>query len=142
MKQRGKKSAAALSVVSELIDKRLQPPDELSPSESELWLRVVATKPDDWWDAASVPLLKEYCRLHSSAEDVAGQLKSFETEWLSGDDGLKRYERLISIRDKIQARMTQLAMKMRLTQQSRYDAQKAHSRSRPRTAAKPWENAG
>lgn len=137
--QRGRKSSASLSVVAEMVRNRPDPPDSLSDDESRLWREVTATKPPEWWDAGSIPLLTEYCRLKTSVDLVAGEIASFSSAALQEPGGLKWYKELIGIRDKCQSRLTQLAMKMRLTQQARYDTQKAGRAVKSTAARKPWE---
>ena len=139
MKQRGRRSGAKLAVVSEIKDHRPAPPSQLSKAEAERWRQITATKPPEWFDAGSIPLLIDYVQLQSSCEIVQAEIENFSPEWLRDDDGLERYNKLISIRDKMHGRQAQLAMKMRLTQQSRYDAQKGATAARKTAPAKVWE---
>lgn len=139
MEHRGRKSTASLAVVSELTDRRQTPPDVLTEAEKELWRAVVATKPGDWWDAGTVPHLVEYCRTKTSLELVSAEFTGFDSEWLKTDDGLKRYHRLINVRDKLQGRITNLAMKMRLTQQSRYSEKTANTAANRAAPQRLWE---
>ena len=138
-KQRGKKSAASLAVVSEIAERRPSPPASLNDAESALWVKISATKPPEWWDSGSIPLLVEYCKLHTSLADMAAQFDAFDPDWLTTDEGLKRYKALVDIRDKCQARLVQLAMKMRLTQQSRYDAAKANTAAKKTPSRQIWQ---
>ena len=140
MKQRGRRSSAKLAVVSEIKDHRPQPPKELNKDEAELWRSITQTKPPEWWDAGSIPLLLDYCKLHTSCATVQAEIDSFAPEWLRDDDGLERYNKLISIRDKMHGRQAQLAMKMRLTQQSRYADRTAHREAtKAASTARVWE---
>lgn len=135
----GRKSAASLAVVSEIADWRPPAPDILSAAESELWRQIVNTKPSDWFDAASIPLLTEYCRLKTSVDILNEQLaKAEQTISESGafPDG---YKDAVGILDKKQGRMAQLAMKMRLTQQARYEKTKASTEARKAAPRKLWE---
>lgn len=129
MKQKGRKSAASLSVVSTVSRTRPSPPSELNDTEKELWNRVTATKTVDFFDDGVVPLLTEYCRLKTSIDLLAFAINDFDPEWLKTDDGVRRYKQLADIRDKAQGRMIALARSMRLTNQSRYPAQTAATRS-------------
>jgi hypothetical protein len=140
--QRGRKSAASLAVVSEIADRRPVPPVGLSDMESSLWRSITSTKPPEWWDAGSIPLLVEYCRLKTSVDLMADEVSVFDPEWLKTDDGLRRYKELSAIRDKCQGRMTQLAMKMRLTQQARYEPAKANTAAKKTPAQRPWQSGG
>lgn len=134
MKQRGKKSAAKLSVVQVTAEVRPPAPDDLLPEEREMWDRITATRAPDFFDEATLPLLTEYCRLQSQVDTMAEQIENFDPEWLLTDDGVKRYKNLTSIRDQAQGRMIALARSMRLTQQARYVPDNA--RNRPKKSAK------
>ena len=121
MKQRGRKSTAKLAVLESPIEQRPAPPDSLSESQKAMWVEVVKSKPHDWFDAGSIPLLVEYCRVRESLDILAKEANAADPEWLKTDAGLKRHTDLWAAIDQKQGRMAQLAMKMRLTQQSRYD---------------------
>ena len=121
MKQRGRKSTAKLAVLESPIEPRPAPPDSLSETQKAMWVEVVKSKPHDWFDAGSIPLLVEYCRIRESLDILAEEANAADPEWLKTDAGLKRHTDLWAAIDKKQGRMAQLAMKMRLTQQSRYD---------------------
>ena len=129
MKQKGRKSVASLAVVGTIGTSRPSPPDELNDAEKALWSRVTATKTVDFFDDGVVPLLVEYCRLKTSIDLLAAEINDFNPEWLKADGGVQRYKMLADIRDKAQGRMIALARSMRLTNQSRYPAQTAATRS-------------
>ena len=141
MKQRGRKSQAALSVVKEATVQRPEPPAALLPPEKELWNAITGSRAPDFFDQATIPLLTEYCRLKTQVEMLAEQLNAFEPEWLEDDDGLRRYKTITDVRDKAEGRMIALARSMRLTQQARYVPDKAKNRPTGGKARKPWERA-
>lgn len=128
MNQRGRKSNAQLSVVSNESKPYPDMPEDLLEDELELWVSIVHSRKPDFFDAATLPLLSEYCRLQSQVKEMAEQIENFEPEWLLSDDGVKRYKNLASIRDQAQGRMIALARSMRLTQQARYVPDKAGAR--------------
>ncbi len=139
MKQRGRKSAAKLAVVEQTIETRPKAPDTLTDSEKTLWNAITASRQCDFFDEATLPLLREYCRLHTAVERCAAQLNDFDDGWLSTDEGVKRFRNLENVRDQKQGRMVALARAMRLTQQARYVPDKAKNRPvRPKTA-KVWQ---
>jgi len=142
MKQRGRKSANAAAVAAARWDSRPVAPDDLSDEEKVLWTDIVATKSADWFDAGSLPLLRELVKLDTDVRLLGSKVESFEPEWLNDKEGLARYEKLISMRDRVQNRMVNIATKLRLTQQARFQPVTAATRSRGRPAAKPWEDAG
>jgi hypothetical protein len=130
MKQRGKKSAESkLSVVSVTGSSRVSPPDDLTTEERAMWSDITATKAPEFFDSGSALLLAELCRLKTSVDLVAQQIKDFDPDWLVTDEGLKRYKVLADIRDKAQGRMNMLARSLRLTNQSRYQPVTAATRS-------------
>lgn len=116
------------------------PPADLSAQESVTWRAVVDTKPVDWWDAASVPLLVAYCRAVAMERTIAEQIHAFDAEWLDNEAGLKRYDKLRSMHEGQARTMASLATRMRLSQQSRYHNEKGAG-AKAKTAAKPWERA-
>jgi hypothetical protein len=70
MAQRGRKSAASLSIVQVLGNERPAPPDELTEEEAEEWRAIASRMPHDWWTRENYPLLAEYCRHIVSGQDV------------------------------------------------------------------------
>lgn len=141
MKQRGRKSSESLATVTALPLRMVQPPAELSAEECDVWARVTATKPAEWWDAGSVPLLAQYCRAVVQSELVAELVSTTGKAMLTDPDELARYKELRKIQAALSGEMTSLATKMRLTQQSRYRADKAETTSRRGGgAAKPWHH--
>ena len=85
MLQRGRKSAADLSLVATLPGQRPEPPEKLSDSEAELWCAVVATKPSDWFTPDTAPLLVGYCRVSAYADQLTADMAKFA---LAPDDDL------------------------------------------------------
>ncbi len=135
----GRKSTASLAVVSEIADWRPPAPDVLNAGEGELWRQIVNTKPSDWFDAATIPLLTEYCRLKTSVDILNDQVAKAEATL--AETGLlpDGYKDAVLILDKKQGRMAQLAMKMRLTQQARYEKSKATTETKKAAPRKLWE---
>ena len=78
MAQRGRKSAASLSVVSLIADARPAPPDELAVEEAEEWRAIARRMPADWFARENHPLLSEYCRHIVRARDLAGDIATFK----------------------------------------------------------------
>jgi hypothetical protein len=143
MAQRGRKSAASLSVVSVLGNERPAPPDDLTEEEAEEWRAIASRMPHDWFTRENFPLLAEYCRHIVRSRDLAKDIaafKRFPTEVRLTTDGIHRYDTLLRMADRERAALVNLATKMRLTQQSRYRADKAAPAvERGKTVRKPWE---
>ena len=118
MQQRGRKSAAALAVVSSTAGGRLAPPPSLTEDQRNVWLRTVNAKPPDWFSDEHVPLLEAYCRHVTFAATIARALAKVDPEWLLSDEGIARHERLYKMHDREERAISALATRMRLTQQS------------------------
>lgn len=138
MKQAGRKSAAELATVTALPIRLLAPPADLSVEECEVWARVVATKPGEWWDAGSTPLLAQYCRAVVQAELVATLVSQVGSVMLTDAGKLGEYKELRKIQAGLSGEITTLARSMRLTQQSRYNAKNSDTASRKADGRKPW----
>jgi hypothetical protein len=146
MAQRGRKSAASLSIVSMLGNERPAPPEELGEEEALEWQAIAGRMPADWFTRENFPLLADYCRHIVRARDLAqdiAKFKRFPAEVRLTTDGVKRYDKLLGMADRERAAMVQLATRMRLTQQSRYTEKRAATAAdRGKTVSKPWEVKG
>lgn len=142
MNQRGRKSAAQLATVTALPLRMLEAPADLSPDEATVWARVAATKPGDWWDAGSTPLLAQYARAAVQADMVAELVRTVGLNMLTDPDELGRYKELRKIQAALSVEMTSLATKMRLTQQARYNAKNSDTAARKGGGGgrKPWQH--
>ena len=141
MKQRGRKSASELSVAAPVQNiPRLPPPPELPEYEAHLWTSIVNTKPADWFQADSLPLLVSYCKHISQAHTLDRQIADFDPEWLKKDEGLKRYKVLTDMRERESRAQTALARSMRLTQQARVEPKTAGRASNKTQDKAPWED--
>lgn len=116
-----KKSAAALSVVPiGTAIHRLSAPPSLTDEEAQVWDTVVSTKPADWFQGDSAPVLEEYCKAVCMARFLAFQIEAAKVS--SGDEktDMKTFESLLRLRDMESKRVLAAGTKLRLTQQSRY----------------------
>lgn len=132
-------SSASLSIVPVSSLQRLDPPCDLTDSEAELWVAVVESKPADWFQADSAPLLKEYVR----AVVMSDRLSLLVEAALAGDageDGLGLKDAL-RLRDMESKRVASLGTKLRLTQQSRYTPKASATADRAAGGARPWQQA-
>lgn len=128
MPRKSAESARLTAVTS--LPLRPDPPETLSACEAKLWRDVVATKPVEWFQADSAPLLVEYCRAKSMCDRLAEMLEDPKP----GD-----LKQLIDLRDKESRRLATLGCKLRLTQQSRYTPQSAATASKPASAGSVWQ---
>lgn len=144
MNQRGRKSTASLAVVGEGVRgiSRLAPPGDLTEAERGVWLATVNSRPADWFGFEHIPLLVGYVRHAIRADVISKQIEGFDPSWLSDDDGIRRYERLLKMaRDETKA-VNDLARAMRMTHQSLYRADKAATVVSGTSHKKPWEFQG
>ena len=142
MKQRGRKSGAALSVVPATIGLEVlpSPPEHLTDAQSAIWRMVMASRGGDLIAVEAYPVLVEYCRLVDGANQVAEQLAEFDPEWAKADEGLKRWDKLLGMQDRLTGRITSVATKLRLTPQSRYVPHAAGRHAERGEKRRPWES--
>lgn len=136
-----RKSAASLSIVTNLPVQRLRPPSRLPKEAAAVWRAVVSSKPADWFRADTAVLLEQYVLAVIGHRVVSKQVRAVKTDTLTTADGLAIYDRLLRMQDR-QARVSaSLATKLRLTQQSRYTPQAAATAAgKVKTGTRPWED--
>ncbi len=136
-----RKSAAELSVVPiGTALHRLSSPPSLTSEEAEVWDAVVSTKPADWFQADSAPVLEEYCKAVVMARFLSYQIEAAKVS--SGDEGsdLATFEKLLRLRDMESKRVLAAGTKLRLTQQARYTPQASATADRKAgKTALPWQ---
>lgn len=138
--QRGRKSAAALSVVSVSAAQRLPAPVHLSDAERGVWMEVVNDQPSDAFTPTHGPLLEAYCRHIVRGRVLADEIDAFDRAWLADEDGLKRYDRLLGMAEREARAASSLATRLRITRQATADPKTVgRAQSRVGRAAKPWE---
>jgi hypothetical protein len=136
---RGRSSAAELEVgAADVVLEALEPPAYLINSQKVIWREIVATKPPDWFNADSAPLLEAYCKSVDHYRKMSRMLDNMPKDV----DDIAKLSKLVTAQAHL---ICQLATKMRLTQQSRYLAKTAHRRNRditstPHAADKPWND--
>jgi hypothetical protein len=136
-----RRSAAALAVV-EVDDAgvtRLGVPGVLSAAEKAVWVTTVHSKQSDWFGPEHIPMLIDYVRHIVKQDVIDAQIKAFDPEWLATDDGLRRYEKLITLAAKQSQIANTLARSMRLTHQAIYRKDKAGMG--PGKGKKLWQRA-
>jgi phage terminase small subunit len=132
MKQRGRKSIAELSVIT--VDGSpdpLQPPDHLSANERQRFTNIVASCDARHFRPSDTTLLCRFVEADALAERAAKELrkhpviKGKPSPWLT-------------VQEKNVRALTALAIRLRLSPQSRIDA-KAMGRREPPMRVNPWE---
>lgn len=136
MAKRGRISAAALEIQARPIEvvERLRAPHDLNDEETEVWAAVVDSEPADWFSAATVPILAQYCRHVVQARRIAEMIEQATAD---PELPLSAYDRLLKIQERESRAIASLATKMRITQQATTN----HRGNKQKTAArKPWES--
>jgi hypothetical protein len=143
MNQRGRKSAAALSVARDThISLRPSPPADLTPLQRGYWLEIANSLPAEWFGDDNKALLGEYARTLSTLAFLNAQIDELEKKD-SQEVEVKLYLELVKRRESLARTQLTQATKMRLTQQSRYRADKAATLTQDRSPkAMPWQFEG
>ena len=129
-----KPSAESLSIAAVSIPVRPNPPDDLTEYAQRIWRDVVNTKPPEWFESDSFPLLRNYC----IAADEANRCHRKMIEITPLSEGYKEVHDLWAKSTKM---IAELAVKMRLTQQSRYTPKAAATANKKvKGSSKPWED--
>ena len=142
MRQPGRKSAASLSMIPLLPhEQRPEPPKELTRDQATEWREIVDRMPSDWFSRETHGLLVQYCRHVVRARQLAVMINAISPKDLVDRAGLLRYEKLMGLAGRESGLIVALGTKMRITQQSRYEAKTA-ARSHPSDEAssrQPWK---
>lgn len=125
MKQRGRKSAAELSVVASTLTQAPEPPGHLNERQSEIWDLVMNSKIAKLIDVEAYPVLVEYCRSIEKADIIANEINRFNPDGLKDDAGLRRYDKLLNMQDRLTKTIVSAAVKLRITPSTRYQANTA-----------------
>ena len=108
---------------------RLDPPGGMPEAEASLWRDIVSSKPVDWFQSDSAPLLTEYVRAKVMCDRLSEMLVTLNPETMKS---------LLDMRDKESRRLATLGCKLRLTQQSRYTPQAAATANKGKNASNVW----
>jgi hypothetical protein len=87
MAQRGRRSAAALTLVGSVESiPRQRAPADLTSEQAEVWDAVVASQPADWFNKSQLPILIQYCRHVIRARRCASQIEAVEASMAEAAD--------------------------------------------------------
>jgi hypothetical protein len=120
MGARGPKSAAAMAVVSPITSSRPAPPPELTEAEADEWRSIVGRLPQHWFPKETHGLLAAFLKHQSTHRVLCGLIEGFDVTVLRMDLGVHHYDKLLVMRERESRAMATLAVKLRLTNQSRY----------------------
>ena len=112
----------------------LEPPAGLTEDQAEVWRSVVGARSADFFSEDAVPLLEEYCRVVVMCRLLAVQIEA----GIAGGEAAE-LKALLDMRDKESRRMTSLATKLRITNQSRYTPQAAGTAAKRGAGGKVWQ---
>ena len=138
----GKKSAAEIAtLVPQEIHKeeRLMPPAHLPDPERYVWLEVVNDQPANAFTQVHSPLLENYCRHVVLGRVLSDEIANFDRGWLADDDGLKRYDKLLTMHEREGRAASSLATRLRITRQAIDQQTVARSLTNQTKTKKPWE---
>jgi len=138
--KRGRVSTAELATVAVKIGDRPEPPLSLNPRAEDEWRRVVDRMPSDWFGDETLSLLQAHCEHVSEGEAIQMMIEKVRESAMDDDESYKRYRDLL--RDKeLQTRAAlSCATKLRMTQQSSYNAKSASTAQAKTTGGlKPWQ---
>jgi hypothetical protein len=136
-----KSAAASAVVITGQFGQRPDPPSTLTPRQADVWRAIVASEHSDFFSTEALRnLLVGYCRHWEAAENVSSVINSFPPGRIKRPEGAQRYHNLLRMRDLEMSAATRLATKLRITNQSRYQAPAASNAARSAAKGpKPWE---
>ena len=114
-----RKSAAALSVITPMVDHRPPVPDDMPEAQAQIWRGITNRLPHDWFRREHWELLRAYCQHAAIAQVIARRIEAFQPQWFADDGGLEQFDALSRVLDREHKLMLSLARAMRLTHQSR-----------------------
>lgn len=121
---------------------RVDPPADMTQDDQiEIWKEIVASEPAEFFGtAATKGLLRDYCRHRATCDKLSLIIEMFEADWLKAKDGIKRYAELCKVRDMEARAAGDKAVKLRLTNQSRWQpASAARAGNKVLEGRKPWD---
>lgn len=147
MATRGRKSAASVAVAAHAgpltVENRLKPSLHLSDAEQSIWLRLVADHPANAFTETHRPMLEMYSQHVVQAQVLSEEIQNFDRAWLADDDGLKRYDRLLAMREREVRAASSLATRLRITRQAITDPKTVgRANASVSRGKKPWELVG
>ena len=117
------------------------PPEGMPERQAKIWQAVVKGEPPAFINSGtSQGLLQEYCRHRAVVDEVSELIDEFPREALVEAKGMHRYEWLLKVR-RVEAKAAmEIATKLRLTNQSRWQpASAALAAEAAGTETKPWD---
>jgi hypothetical protein len=130
-----RKSAEALSMVTNIPGQRPEPPASLSERQKEEWRAVVSRMPSDWFTRETHSLLMAFVAHVERLEEVNAVLRRVKLD----ESTVLLYKDLTLIADREGRALGSLGARMRLTHQARHTHKTgATAISKAGTGGKPW----
>jgi hypothetical protein len=140
MSKPGRESLASLEIPSVVgLPERPEPLSHLTAEEAEEWRNIVATKPADWFMRDAQPVLAAYCQAIVMHRELMGIWRARQA--LDAPEKLLGLKDLVSMVNKTANLVAQLATKLRLTPQSRYNPRSASTANSKPDGRKLWQKA-
>lgn len=117
----------------EIVD-RPKPPFDFDNRETSIWVSIVNSMPSDWFNTASLPLLRQFVHHTVAAENLSQLIAEVSSN--SEELNIKTYITLLTAQKEQSGVMAQLATKLRLTNQSLINQR---GNSAVETKSKPWD---
>jgi hypothetical protein len=118
-------------------------PPGLTVGQRATWRAIVRSRPVDWFDGGSAPLLVAYCRGIAAQTMLAARIDAFDPEELATGEGIGRYDKLLALDDRQTRKLVKLATAMRLSQHARRSIDAAATAARDgQSSAKLWQRDG
>jgi len=134
MKQRGRRSAAALATgFVDVGQQRLDPPDCLAPDERRRFVELVGACDPQHFRASDLPLLCRYVEADALAERAAMELQA------TGPVVDGKASPWLVVQEKAVRAMVALSMRLRLSPQSRTDPKTVGRNLDEAKRRRPWE---
>lgn len=142
MIKRGRKSAASIidgrgTALS--IEKRLLAPVTLNDAARDVWKNIVNDLPSSFFSPAHIDLLTCYCSHVVTSNLLNEEIHNFDSAWLADDDGLKRYDKLLAMRERENRQISSLGTRLSITPQSVDRKTRGTALNNQSSARKPWE---
>lgn len=128
----------ALAVVRPDNGQRPPPPAGLSDRQAELWWAIVASRPADYFDASTLPLVHALVRHIETGEVLGRELQTLIAKRRTGAAWVRRLETLSKLHEREARAASSLATRLRLTMQARYTGGSAGTAARS-IQGRPWD---
>ena len=140
--KRGRQSGAALSIIPLVRDHRPEPPQELNEDQRAEWQAIVGRLPADWFPRELHGILAAFCRHVTAHRLISAEVDLYHRDWLKDDEGLKRLDKLTSMRERESRAMVAVARSLRITKASQVRPETAGRavRGTSLSTRKPWDD--